>query len=126
VLDTLRRLGPALLRHAAGYGQLIGAEAGAVVRSLKRRLMLGLAAFFVAWLSVSLAVVWLVAAVWDSPYRMWLIGGLSIALAVTAIVLARVMGRAEDEPFRRVRAEWAADRELLRQVGARLTEDRHA
>jgi uncharacterized membrane protein YqjE len=125
LLEGLRRLLPALVRHVAAYGALLGAEAESAAAAVKRRIVLGVAAFLTAWLAVSLAVVWLIAVVWDTPYRLWLIGGLSIALALTAVIVTRAMGR-DDEPFRRVRAEWAADRELLRQLGARLTEDRHA
>jgi uncharacterized membrane protein YqjE len=125
LLEGVRSVLPALLRHAAAYGDLIGADTESAVAAVKRRLVLGVAAFLTAWLAVALAVVWLIAVVWDTPYRLWMIGGLSVALAVSAVIVARAIGR-DDEPFRRVRAEWAADRELLRQLSARLTEDRHA
>jgi uncharacterized membrane protein YqjE len=126
LLRAIRRLLPALGRHAAGYASLIGAEAGSALAIIRRRLILGIATFLIAWLSIVVGLVWLVAAVWDTPYRLWLLGGLTIGLALIAMITAAMMMRGSDELFRKVRAEWAADRELLRQIGSSLTEDRRA
>lgn len=126
MLESLRHVVPPLLRHLGAYASLVGAEAESALATVRRRLLLALVAFFVGWLSLALGLVWLIAAVWDTPWRMWLLGGLCLGLAAVAIASASMVMRNPEEPFRKLRAEWAADRDVLRRLGSRLMEDRHA
>lgn len=117
MLEALSRLAPALLRHLFAYGELVREETGDALRQLRRQLV-GLA---VAVAAGSMALVWgcawLVAANWDGPNRLRVLGGLSIAFALLALLGvwyasgARAPG--QPRPFERLRAEWRADRQQL-------------
>lgn len=115
-LDALRKLLPVAGAHAMGYVSLIGADAELAFGSMRRRVYFGIGAFMAAWLSIALGIVWIVAAAWDSPNRLWWIGGLTLGLAAVAVALGLTAGRKVDQPFSRVRAEWAADRDMLRRL----------
>jgi hypothetical protein len=117
VLEALQRLAPAVLRHLFAYGELLCEEAGDALRQSRRR-ALGLAVTVAAGvMALALACLWAIAASWDGPNRLTVVGGLCIGF-----VLASVLGAAYTRgtrpagvaaPFDRLRAEWQADmREL--------------
>ena len=119
MLEALQRLAPALLRHLIAYGELLRDETGDALRQSRRR-AIGLAVTVAAGsMAVVLACLLAIAASWDGPNRLAVVGALcgTFALvAVTAAFYSRggvVAGRAA--PFERLRAEWRADlRELAR------------
>jgi energy-converting hydrogenase Eha subunit G len=117
VLEALQRLAPAVLRHLIAYGELLCEETGDALR-LSRRRTLGLAVAVAAGvMALALACLLAIAASWNGPNRLAVIGALCGAFVVVALVgiayarAARANGRAA--PFERLRAEWRADmREL--------------
>jgi uncharacterized membrane protein YqjE len=119
VFDALLRLVPALLRHLGAYGDLFVDEAADAVRDLRRQL-LGLALLLTSGgVAALMACVWVIAATWDGPHRLQVIGALCIGFVLIALAgawyahSAVVPGR--PRPFERLRAEW---REDLRQLAA--------
>ena len=110
MFPDLRRAAGALMRHVAGYLDLIEAEATQAARSVRERLVLLLIGLMSALLSVSLAAVWIIVATWDESYRLWIIGGLSALFAVAGVTSLLGGLRGGDGLFVRLRAEWTADR----------------
>jgi hypothetical protein len=108
---------PLLLRHLAAYAELAAGEVAAAATDLQRRLVLGAVAAMAGLLSLALAVTWLVAATWDTPWRLWTIGGLALGFALIALGAARSAGRAPSPPFAVLKEQWAADSALLERAG---------
>ncbi len=115
MLEALQRLAPAVLRHLIAYGELLCEEAGDALRQSRRR-ALGLAVTVAAGvMALGLACLWAIAASWDGPNRLLVVGSLCgvfvvIALIGAAYARGTVMRSA---PFERLRSEWKSDmREL--------------
>jgi hypothetical protein len=113
MLEALQRLAPALLRHLMAYGELLCEEAGDALRQSRRRAV-GLAATVAAGvMALSLGCLLAIAASWDGPNRLTVVGllcGGFIAVTLISAVYARggrVTGRAA--PFERLREQWQAD-----------------
>jgi hypothetical protein len=113
VLEALQRLAPALVRHLVAYGELLCDEAGDALRQSRRRVM-GLAVILAAgFMTVGLGCLWAIAASWDGPNRLVVVGGLCGLFALVtlgALLYSRggaIPGRST--PFERLRAEWRAD-----------------
>lgn len=119
MLEALQRLAPAVLRHLIAYGELLCEEAGDALRQSRRR-ALGFAVTVTAGvMALSLACVWAIAASWDGPNRLTVVGALCGCFVIIALVGAaytRGAVRAGGAmPFERLKAEWQADmRELER------------
>lgn len=117
MLKALRRLAPAVLRHLMAYGELLCEETGDALRQSRRR-ALGLAVAAAAGvMALALACVWVIAANWDGPNRLAVVGALCIGFAVISALGAAYTRGARPPgaaaPFDRLRAEWRADmREL--------------
>jgi hypothetical protein len=119
MLEALQRLAPALLRHLVGYGELLCEEAGDALRQSRRR-ALGLAVTVGAGvMALMLACVWAIAASWDGPNRLVVVGVLCIGFATVSLI-GMVHGRrarsAGPAPFDRLKAEWRADLRELAQL----------
>lgn len=125
MLFALRRVGPLLLRHACGYVDLIAAEAQVAAATVKKRLFLAAVGVVSTLLGLALLVAWLIAATWDSPYRLWVIGGFCAAFVAMAFASLRMAVAGRGEMFERLKAEWAADRELRPGAGPALSGELH-
>jgi uncharacterized membrane protein YqjE len=121
----LRRMVPVLLRHLGGYVALFEIEARHAATLIQRRLLLAAIGLISALLSVCLVIVWIVAAAWDGPYRLWVIGGLVAVFAITAIGTIAGAVRDRGGTFDRLKAEWAADRQLIPGLRARTISSEH-
>ena len=76
------------------------------------------AAFFIA-LTVVFGAFWVVAAYWDTPYRLRAIGGLTIGAAVISVAVVVLFMRKIHEPtalFSHTLAEFERDRDALEQL----------
>jgi hypothetical protein len=120
VLEALQRLAPAVLRHLLAYSELLCEEAGDALRQSRRR-ALGLAVTVTAGvMALALACVWAIAASWDGPNRLLVVGVLCLSFVIVALAGAAyarggtVPGRAA--PFERLKAEWRADLRELAQL----------
>jgi hypothetical protein len=124
VLEALQRLAPAVLRHLIAYGELLCDEAGDALRQSRRR-ALGLAVSVTAGvMAVALACVWVIAANWDGPNRLTVVGALCGAFVVITLVgVAYARGGrppGATAPFERLKAEWQADMRELAQLDPSL------
>jgi hypothetical protein len=117
VLEALQRLAPAVLRHLIAYGELLCEETGDALRQSRRR-ALGLAVTAAAGvMALALACVWAIAASWDGPNRLFVVGTLCVSFIIVALIGAGyargAIASRRPAPFDRLRAEWRADlREL--------------
>jgi uncharacterized membrane protein YqjE len=118
---ALPRIAPLLARHALGYADL-AAEEMAMAWALLRQRVLATVTFVAASSFAILMFCCLVIAVsWDTPQRVTVIALLALTFATAAIIAGQVvrrLRRKSDRLFPRVRNEWVADRELLRQTFA--------
>jgi hypothetical protein len=124
VLEVLQRLAPAVLRHLIAYGELLCEEAGDALRQSRRR-ALGLAVTVAAGvMALSLACVWAIAASWDGPNRLMVVGALCFSFVIVALGgVAYARGAAPAgrvAPFDRLRAQWRADMRELAQLDPTL------
>jgi uncharacterized membrane protein YqjE len=119
LLWLLPKAAPALLRHLAGYVDLLGQEMEEMQRDFGTRLVVaavvGVSVFFVV-LSGCLVVV---AMTWDTPYRVaamaWMGGAFLLIAVIAAAYGFRVVNR--QAPFLgTVRREWQADRVILERI----------
>ena len=62
-------------------------------------------------MALGLGCLWIIAATWDGPNRLWAVGGLCIGFLLIAISggAYAVGGRSRGKPFEQLRAEWRAD-----------------
>ena len=107
---------PAVLRHLEAYAEVAGEDAREAATLIARKLALILVAAMAAFLALLMACVWVVALAWDGPWRNWVAAGLVLAFAGLALALALPVLRPGAEPpsfFKRIRAEFGRDRELL-------------
>ena len=118
----LNRALSAVVRHVNGYVDLIEAEAAAAARSVMTRIAMAIAGLLASLLFVAFGALWIVAAAWDQPYRLWVIGGVCLAFALAAAAAFVAAFREREGVFDRVRAEWAADRAAF---SARRTGESH-
>jgi uncharacterized membrane protein YqjE len=124
VLEVLQRLAPAVLRHLIAYGELLCEETGDALRQSRRR-ALGVAVTVAAGvMALALGCVWAIAASWDGPYRLAVIGALCLSFVLLALIAAIYTHGAapagRSAPFERLRAEWAADMRELAQLDPSL------
>ncbi len=119
LLWSLTRVAPALVRHLAGYAELVSEDLAQMQRDLGARFVaaaiLGMSAFFVLFSGCLL----IVALTWDTPHRVTAIAWMGGAFLVVSIVAAVIHSnmRAAQPPFLpSVRREWQEDRLILEQL----------
>lgn len=113
-----------LLRHAGAYGVLIRGDLDAARVVLQRRLTALVVLCVSLLLALQVACGALLGATWNTPARVWVVGGLLAALLACAAwgwwkLQARVAAQDGEEASRTAR-EWAKDRALLGELLARL------
>jgi hypothetical protein len=90
VLEALQRLVPALLRHLIAYGDLLCDEAGDALRQSRKRALGRAVSVGAGVMALSLACVWIIAANWDGPNRLAVVGSLCGAFAI--VLAQRLQG----------------------------------
>jgi hypothetical protein len=124
VLEVLQRLAPAVLRHLIAYGELLCEEAGDALRQSRRRALGLLVTVAAGVMALSLACLWAIAASWDGPHRLAVVGALCFSFVIVALVgVAYARGAApagRAAPFERLRTEWRADMRELAQLDPSL------
>ncbi len=110
-LELLPRLIHALARHLFAYGELLCVESLEALRRVRRRIVGAAVALLAGMLAVGLGCLWIIAATWDGPNRLWAVGGLCIGFLLIAISggAYAVGERSRGAPFEQLRAEWHAD-----------------
>jgi uncharacterized membrane protein YqjE len=122
-LELLPRLTRAILRHLFAYGELLYEEACLAVANMRRRIV-GLAvALLAGMMTVGLGCLWVIAATWDGPNRLWAVGGLCIGFLLIAIIggAYAVGGRPRGAAFEHLRAQWRADLQEIARLDPALT-----
>ena len=119
MLEVLLRLFPVLLQHLLAYGDLLSDETADAVRAARRQLV-GLAIVMAAGgVAALMGCVWIIAAAWDGPQRLNVIGALCVGFALMALAGVWYANsstpRGSPRPFQRLHGQW---REDLHQLAA--------
>jgi uncharacterized membrane protein YqjE len=108
-----------LIDQASDRLALIGLEIAEERERVMAMVMSALAAAFFIALTVVFGAFWVVAAYWDTPYRLRAIGGLTIGAAVISVAVVVLFMRKIHEPtalFSHTLAEFERDRDALEQL----------
>jgi uncharacterized membrane protein YqjE len=119
LLWSLPKAAPAILRHMAGYAELLGEDLERAQQDLTARIaaaaVVGICLFFVL-LSGCLLVV---ALTWDTPHRVaaiiWMGAGFALAAVIAGLYRSNLVG-AQARFLGTVRKEWTEDRVLLEKI----------
>lgn len=114
--SLLPRQVPPLARMALAYAELLGADLRVDAAALRRRLWATLLSVVLGSLAAVSALALLVAATWDTAYRLPALGAVTavmLAGAAVSVGVARARGPAARRAFDYVRSEWGRDRELI-------------
>jgi uncharacterized membrane protein YqjE len=119
MLDRLSATASIAVRHAGAYADLIAADLSLTSQDVRRQLVAAATVGLGILLAASLACVLAIAAAWDTPARLWVIGGLIVAaLVVVFVALMRLRhAKARAVPLLGQTArEWDKDRRLLEEL----------
>jgi uncharacterized membrane protein YqjE len=108
-----------LIDQASDRLALIGLEIAEERERVMAMVMSALAAAFFIALTVVFGAFWVVAAYWDTPYRLRAIGGLTIGAAVISAAVVVLFMRKMHQPtalFSHTLAEFERDRAALEQL----------
>ena len=123
-LLSLQRAAPVLLRHLSAYAELAGQDLAASKVEFALRARSALILVVSAVFAVVMLCAFVIAATWDTPYRLPAVAGLAglfvIVAAAAAIHLARSPAQ---RSFAAVRREWKQDRALIERLVANSAED---
>jgi uncharacterized membrane protein YqjE len=116
-LLSLQRAAPVLLRHLSAYAELAEQDLAVSRADVAARVRAGVSLVISAIFALMMICAGVIAATWDTPYRLTAVitmASLFMAVAiVSAIVLTKVP---KQRAFAGVRGEWQRDRLLLEQV----------
>jgi uncharacterized membrane protein YqjE len=119
VLWSLPRAAPALLRHIAAYAELAGQDLARTHREVSAELLASAMVAISVFFAALMGCVAVVAASWDTPYRVaaiaWMGGGFLVLAVLSALYRSKVVR--ERSPFlSSVRREWQEDRVILERI----------
>ena len=116
MFDRITSAAPLLLRLAGGYGAVITDDVQSALDAVGRRLWLGVMLGVAALLTLLLASTWVIAWSWDTPWRMWAIGGLTGVFALVSLVTCIVLQTKQTWPnglLPQTRLELSKDQRLV-------------
>lgn len=108
-----------LVRHAGAYADLVLSDAEEARREAGRRLMAGTLLAAAMIFAIAMACLLVIAVTWDTPARLWTVGGLLGLFCVVALVAYtrwRALRAQGGSLFARTAREWEKDRVLLEQL----------
>jgi uncharacterized membrane protein YqjE len=124
MLQSLQRAMPILLRHLDGYIDLAEQDWSAAKLLAKERLRNWVALLVSSIIAVAAVFVFVIAAAWDTEYRLLTIGSMAGVSAIVAVSAALRLKRNRNErAFDALRREWEQDRALVNRL---LSENRSA
>ena|SRR5580698_4656047 len=119
MIDRLSATASIAVRHAGAYADLIASDLSLSSQDLRRQLVAGATLGLGILLAAALACVLAIAAAWDTPARLWVIGGLiAAALLIAGVAFLRLRRvKANAAPLLGQTArEWDKDRRLLEEL----------
>jgi uncharacterized membrane protein YqjE len=119
MIDRISATASIAVRHAGAYADLIASDLSLSSRDLRRQLVAGATLGLGILLAVALACVLAIAAAWDTPARLWVIGGLvlvALLVAGVAFVRLRRVKAAAAPLLGQTAREWDKDRRLLEEL----------
>jgi uncharacterized membrane protein YqjE len=119
LLWSLPKAAPAILRHLAGYVELLGQDLERAQQDLAARLaataVVCVCLFFLLFCGCLLVL----ALTWDTPHRVaaiaWMGGGFGVAALIAGLYRSSVVGT-QPRFLGTVRKEWTEDRVLLDKI----------
>lgn len=114
------------VRHLGAYVDLIQSDLDTSARVLRGRVIAASILGGSLLLAVGLACVWLIAASWNTPGRLWMIAGLlGVSVIVAAISFWKVRNLDARAPplLSQTAHEWSKDRRLLLELLARDSQE---
>jgi uncharacterized membrane protein YqjE len=119
MLGSLQKAIPILFRQLDAYVDLAERDF-AVAKNVALKRLKALAVFVLTGsFTVLLALILIIALVWDTEYRIATIGAMVGIFALVAILSAVSLMRQRPAPFASLRHEWRSDRALLHRVMSR-------
>jgi len=126
-LELLPKFAPIVARHFAAYLELFADEAAELGTHVARRVVAIIVALLALSFTLALACVWVLNAVWDTPWRQFAIVALLVVFAAaTAVAWITATKRpvAAQGAFHRLRTEWTLDQQLIVELmDAKYNED---
>ena len=110
---------PYLLRHLGSYAALAAEDVRAAGGHWRRRAVAMVVGLLSGALAVLLTCLVIVAATWDTHYRVVAIGVMAlifVAIAGSCLFLARSAGQRSHASLARLRRAWAEDRTILKKL----------
>jgi uncharacterized membrane protein YqjE len=122
MIDRLSATASIAVRHVGAYADLLASDLHLGSAGLRRQLMALAALALGAVFAGALACVWLIALTWDTPLRLWVIGGLTgmaLVLAIAGLLRLRTVRSGAAPWLSQTAREWNKDRQLLEELLAR-------
>lgn len=116
MLKSLQSAVPILLRHLDGYIELAEQDWAAAKISLRERLQLTAVAMVGAVFSLLAICLFVVAATWDTDYRLLAIGLMTCLFIATTVSAIVKLGKKKEAAFDRLRREWEQDRDVVQRL----------
>ncbi|MFO1465317.1 MAG: phage holin family protein [Steroidobacteraceae bacterium] len=116
---TLPQALPILLRHLLAYAELAEEDLLKFQQRATRRLIALVVALLGAVFTLLMICVAVIAAAWDTPYRMWVILSMLAVFALitlAGLVMSLSRGKSEETLLAHVAREWRQDRALLERL----------
>jgi uncharacterized membrane protein YqjE len=119
MLWSLPKAAPVLLRHLAAYVELAALDLAKAQREISTQLLASAIVAVSILFALLMGCLAVVAATWNTPYRLiaiaWM-GGAFVVLAVGAAMYKSRIARLQTPILDSVRREWHADRMILERI----------
>ncbi|MGH8264927.1 MAG: hypothetical protein ACRETU_00480 [Steroidobacterales bacterium] len=123
-LLSLQRAAPVLLRHLSAYAELAGQDLAASRLEFAARARSALILVVSAVFALVMLCACVIAATWDTPYRLVAVASLAALFVIIAGAAAIHLARSPAQrAFAAVRREWRQDRALIEQLVANSVKD---
>jgi len=119
MLERAASVASLVVRHLGAYGELVAQDLSVASAARRRRLWAGAVLAIAALLFAEIACFWLIATVWNTPQRDWVIGSMTaLFLVVTcgAAFALRTLSRHSPGLLGLSAQEWEKDRRLLTEL----------
>ena len=113
------RAAPALMRHIGAYVELAGLDLARLQREIMAQVVASAIVAICMLFAIFLICMGVIAATWNTPYRVaaiaWMAGGF-LVVAIGALIYRGRIDRARSPLLSDVRREWQEDRVILERI----------